>query len=163
MWSSSSPRVSCKKLLLLFALSILGVFYISLKSEAKTITLFCPDIPRKEAILTVAFQAGVEVVFFEDVPGKVNVRRESIAFEDALDLILQGTGIVWHEKNGVYSIGTPKEGTPEYLKISDIETCTTRFRTSREILALHPEFVGNLLPTSPFHFLVDGPKRVGRR
>jgi type II secretory pathway component HofQ len=163
MWSSSSPRASCEKCLWLFALSVLSVLCISSKSEAKTVTLFCPDIPRKEAIPTVAFQAGVEVVFFEDVPGKVNVRRESIAFEDALDLILQGTGIVWHEKNRVYSIGTPKEGTPEYLKISDIETCTTRFRTSREILALHSEFAGNLLPTSPFRFLVVGPKRVGRR
>jgi len=160
MWSSSSPRASYEKCLLLFALSVLSVLCIASKSEAKTVTLFCPDIPRKEAILTVAFQAGVEVVFFEDIPGKVNVRRESIAFEDALDLILQGTGIVWHEKNGVYYIGTPEEGTPEYLKISDIETCTTRFRTSREILALHPEFAGNLLPTSPFRFLVVGPKRV---
>ncbi len=160
MWSSSSPRASCEKYLLFFALSVLSMLCVPPKSEAKTVTLFCLDIPRKEAILTVAFQAGVEVVFFEDVPGKVNVRRESIAFEDALDLILQGTGIVWHEKNGVYYIGTPKEGTPEYLKISDVEICATRFRTSREILALHPEFVGNLLPTSPFHFLVVGPKRV---
>lgn len=162
MWSSSSHPASFKTQWWFFFLVILGVLLPFCVAEAQKtrISLFCPNIPRKEAILTAAFQAGVEVIFLEDVPGNVTIRRESVTFEGALDLLLEGTGIVWHEKNGTYYIGTPKEGTPEYLTISDVEAYTTRFRTSREILALHPEFAGSLIPVAPFYLLLSGPKRV---
>lgn len=159
MWSSSSPRVSSKAAL--FCLLLLLSF--SALAHEKRITLFCPDIPRKEAILVAAFQAGEEVVFFTDVPGNVTLRRESVTFEEALNLILEGTGIFWHRRNGIYYIGTPEEGTSEYMAISDVETYHSRFRTAQEILALYPEFVGKLLPVSPFRFLIVGPEKTRER
>ena len=75
------------------------------------ITLFCPNVPIKEAVLTAAFQAGMEVVFLEDVPGMVNLRKERVSFEKALDLILKGSGVDWYREKGVYYIGTPLPGS----------------------------------------------------
>lgn len=158
MWSSSLPRVFSKAVfcfLLFLSLSALA--------HEKRITLFCPNVPRKEAILVAAFQAGEEVVFFTDVPGTITLRRESVPFEEALTLILEGTGILWHRKDGVYYIGTPEEGTPEYMAISDVEPYHSRFRTAQEFLTLHPEFAGKLLPVSPFRFLIAGPEKIRER
>lgn len=162
MWSSSShPAFSNHAKLLL---AILGILFFSLPARGEErLVLFCPDIPRKEAILVAAFQAGKEVVFFEDPQGNVTLRRESMTFEQALDLLLEGTGILWHEKNGVYYIGTPEEGTPEYVAMSDVETYESHFVTARDILSLHPEFVGKLLPVSPFRFLIAGPQKLRER
>lgn len=158
MWSSSLLPTFSKKIL--WALLVLGIAFSQPALTKEKIHLFCPNVPRKEAILVAAFQAEKEVVFFEDVPGNVTLRQESVTFERALDLILQGTGILWHKKGDTYYIGTPKEGTPEYMALSDVEAYHSRFRTAQEILALHPEFVGKLLPVSPFHFLLAGPEKI---
>ena len=69
-------------LLIYFMLSLSpnSVYAISDTDQPK-IDLFCPDISIKEALLTAAFQADVEIVFFQNIPGKVDIRKDGVTFE----------------------------------------------------------------------------------
>ncbi len=87
------------------------LFPVTLAHGKEFIDLFCPNIERKEAILTCAFQAQVEVVFLEPVLGKVNLRKNRVPFEEALSLILKGSGISWFRAGNIYYIGTPSPET----------------------------------------------------
>ncbi len=122
------------------------------------ITLFCPNVPIKEAVLTAAFQAGMEVVFLEDVPGMVNLRKERVSFEKALDLILKGSGVDWYREKGVYYIGTPLPGTQAYMMISSTENYRLKHISFQELLELFPQYAGSIIPFGEHEVIISGPE-----
>ena len=61
------------------------------------------------------------MVFFPDINGTINLQKDNISFEKALDLILKGTGIPWYLIDGVYYIGNPPVKSPIYIKMSSPE------------------------------------------
>jgi len=129
-------------------------------SNQPIIDLFCPDISIKEALLTAAFQADVEIVFFEDIPGKVNIRKDDITFEKALDLILKNTEVRWYLIDGVYYIGTPPVGSTAYIKISSPEKYSLNYITSRDLFKLLPQYAGNLIIDTPYSVILSGPEEL---
>lgn len=124
------------------------------------ISLFCPNIPIKEAILTAAFQAGTEVVFLEDVLGMVNLRKERVSFEKALDLILKDSGVDWYQEKGIYYIGTPPPGSQAYLMISSTENYHLKHISFQELLELFPQYAGNIIPSGKDEVILSGPSFV---
>ncbi|QPM69459.1 hypothetical protein [Atribacter laminatus] len=157
----------CKKyfivhlLLIYFLLSLwpISVFAISTSDQPK-IDLFCPDISIKEALLTAAFQADVEIVFFEDLSGKVNIRKDGVTFEKALDLILKNTDVSWYLIDGVYYIGTPPVGSSAYIKISSPEKYPLNYINSKELYKLLPQYAGNLILDAPYSVILSGPENL---
>lgn len=125
------------------------------------IDVFCPDVERKEAILTCAFQAGVEVVFLEEVKGRVNIRKDHVRFEKALSLILKGTGVSWFRADGVYYIGTPRKSLP--LSLGEPSECyTLHHMKSREVIATLPEYRDVLLPEGEYTLRILGKEPFRR-
>ncbi|NLJ38708.1 MAG: hypothetical protein GX432_08105 [Candidatus Atribacteria bacterium] len=160
-------RKWCKKyfivhlLLIYFILSLFptSVYAISSSDQPK-IDLFCPDISIKEALLTAAFQADIEIVFFEDIPGKVNIRKDGVTFEKALDLILKNTNVRWYLIDGVYYIGTPPVGSSAYIKISSPEKYPLNYINSKELSKLLPQYAGNLIADAPYSVILSGPEEL---
>ncbi|HQK84181.1 MAG TPA: hypothetical protein PLK24_09605, partial [Atribacter sp.] len=155
----------CKKyfivhlLLIYFMLSLSpnSVYAISDTDQPK-IDLFCPDISIKEALLTAAFQADVEIVFFQNIPGKVDIRKDGVTFEKALDLILKNTDVRWYLIDGVYYIGTPPVGSSAYIKISSPEKYPLNYISSKELFKLLPQYAGNLIIDAPYSVILSGPE-----
>ena len=155
----------CKKyfivhlLLIYFMLSLSpnSVYAISATDQPK-IDLFCPDISIKEALLTAAFQADVEIVFFQNIPGKVDIRKDGVTFEKALDLILKNTDVSWYLIDGVYYIGTPPVGSSAYIKISSPEKYPLNYISSKELFKLLPQYAGNLIIDAPYSVILSGPE-----
>jgi hypothetical protein len=155
----------CKKyfivhlLLIYFMLSLSpnSVYAISATDQPK-IDLFCPDISIKEALLTAAFQADVEIVFFQNIPGKVDIRKDGVTFEKALDLILKNTDVSWYLIDGVYYIGTPPVGSTAYIKISSPEKYPLNYISSKELFKLLPQYAGNLIIDAPYSVILSGPE-----
>gem|GEM_PF-1126694 len=155
----------CKKyfivhlLLIYFMLSLSpnSVYAISVTDQPK-IDLFCPDISIKEALLTAAFQADVEIVFFQNIPGKVDIRKDGVTFEKALDLILKNTDVRWYLIDGVYYIGTPPVGSSAYIKISSPEKYPLNYISSKELFKLLPQYAGNLIIDAPYSVILSGPE-----
>ena len=155
----------CKKyfivhlLLIYFMLSLSpnSVYAISATDQPK-IDLFCPDISIKEALLTAAFQADVEIVFFQNIPGKVDIRKDGVTFEKALDLILKNTDVRWYLIDGVYYIGTPPVGSSAYIKISSPEKYPLNYISSKELFKLLPQYAGNLIIDAPYSVILSGPE-----
>lgn len=138
-------------------------FFISPTLFAREfIDVFCPDVERKEAILTCAFQAGVEVVFLEEVRGRVNLRKDHVRFEEALSMILKGSGISWFRANGVYYIGVPPspEALPAYSQ--QVERYNLKHRKSQEVIAALPQYKEQLRPEGEYALLVVGEETVRR-
>ncbi|MBC7216784.1 MAG: hypothetical protein H5U36_01115 [Candidatus Caldatribacterium sp.] len=150
-----SKRVS----LVLF--SLIAVLFLSGPVCGKEfIDLFCPGVERKEAILTCAFQAGVEVVFLEPVSGTVNLRKDHVRFEEALSLILKGSGVSWFRANGVYYIGTPS--STEFLRDGiPLERYDLHFVKAEEVIRALPQYRDALVPGGEYLLFVLGeePKR----
>jgi hypothetical protein len=157
----------CKKyfivhlLLIYFMLSLSpnSVYAISATDQPK-IDLFCPDISIKEALLTAAFQADVEIVFFQNIPGKVDIRKDGVTFEKALDLILKNTDVSWYLIDGVYYIGTPPVGSSAYIKISSPEKYSLNYISSKELFKLLPQYAGNLIVDAPYSVILSGPENL---
>ena len=155
----------CKKyfivhlLLIYFMLSLSpnSVYAISDTDQPK-IDLFCPDISIKEALLTAAFQADVEIVFFQNIPGKVDIRKDGVTFEKALDLILKNTDVSWYLIDGIYYIGTPPVGSSAYIKISSPEKYPLNYISSKELFKLLPQYAGNLIIDAPYSVILSGPE-----
>jgi hypothetical protein len=146
-------------LLIYFMLSLSpnSVYAISDTDQPK-IDLFCPDISIKEALLTAAFQADVEIVFFQNIPGKVDIRKDGVTFEKALDLILKNTDVRWYLIDGVYYIGTPPVGSSAYIKISSPEKYPLNYISSKELFKLLPQYAGNLIIDAPYSVILSGPE-----
>ena len=146
-------------LLIYFMLSLSpnSVYAISDTDQPK-IDLFCPDISIKEALLTAAFQADVEIVFFQNIPGKVDIRKDGVTFEKALDLILKNTDVSWYLIDGVYYIGTPPVGSSAYIKISSPEKYPLNYISSKELFKLLPQYAGNLIIDAPYSVILSGPE-----
>lgn len=126
------------------------------------IDLFCPDVERKEAILTCAFQAGVKVVFLEDVKGRVNLRKDHLRFEEALSLILKGSGLSWFRADGVYYIGVPSSQDMLTHCNQPFEHYELKHRKSQEVIASLPQYQDNLLPDGNFSLLIAGDEKLRR-
>ncbi|MDD3715165.1 MAG: hypothetical protein PHU16_09980, partial [Atribacterota bacterium] len=127
-------------------------------TDQPKIDLFCPDISIKEALLTAAFQADVEIVFFQNIPGKVDIRKDGVTFEKALDLILKNTDVRWYLIDGVYYIGTPPVGSSAYIKISSPEKYPLNYISSKELFKLLPQYAGNLIIDAPYSVILSGPE-----
>jgi hypothetical protein len=141
----------------MLSLSPNSVYAISATDQPK-IDLFCPDISIKEALLTAAFQADVEIVFFQNIPGKVDIRKDGVTFEKALDLILKNTDVSWYLIDGVYYIGTPPVGSSAYIKISSPEKYPLNYISSKELFKLLPQYAGNLIIDAPYSVILSGPE-----
>jgi hypothetical protein len=141
----------------MLSLSPNSVYAISATDQPK-IDLFCPDISIKEALLTAAFQADVEIVFFQNIPGKVDIRKDGVTFEKALDLILKNTDVRWYLIDGVYYIGTPPVGSSAYIKISSPEKYPLNYISSKELFKLLPQYAGNLIIDAPYSVILSGPE-----
>jgi len=141
----------------MLSLSPNSVYAISDTDQPK-IDLFCPDISIKEALLTAAFQADVEIVFFQNIPGKVDIRKDGVTFEKALDLILKNTDVRWYLIDGVYYIGTPPVGSSAYIKISSPEKYPLNYISSKELFKLLPQYAGNLIIDAPYSVILSGPE-----
>jgi len=141
----------------MLSLSPNSVYAISVTDQPK-IDLFCPDISIKEALLTAAFQADVEIVFFQNIPGKVDIRKDGVTFEKALDLILKNTDVRWYLIDGVYYIGTPPVGSSAYIKISSPEKYPLNYISSKELFKLLPQYAGNLIIDAPYSVILSGPE-----
>lgn len=126
------------------------------------IDLFCPDVERKEAILTCAFQAGVKVVFLEDVKGRVNLCKDHVRFEEALSLILKGSGLSWFRADGVYYIGIPSSQDMLTLCNQPFERYELKHRKSQEVIVSLPQYRDNLLPDGNFSLLIAGDEKLRR-
>jgi hypothetical protein len=143
----------------MLSLSPNSVYAISATDQPK-IDLFCPDISIKEALLTAAFQADVEIVFFQNIPGKVDIRKDGVTFEKALDLILKNTDVSWYLIDGVYYIGTPPVGSSAYIKISSPEKYSLNYISSKELFKLLPQYAGNLIVDAPYSVILSGPENL---
>jgi len=141
----------------MLSLSPNSVYAISATDQPE-IDLFCPDISIKEALLTAAFQADVEIVFFQNIPGKVDIRKDGVTFEKALDLILKNTDVRWYLIDGVYYIGTPPVGSSAYIKISSPEKYPLNYISSKELFKLLPQYAGNLIIDAPYSVILSGPE-----
>ena len=158
----AKPMIAFWKKLLLY---LIGLSFLTFSpwvwgADNTKITLFCPNIPIKEAILTAAFQAGTEVIFLEDITGTVNLRKEQVSFEKALDLILKDSGVDWYQEKGIYYIGTPPPGSQAYLMISSPENYHLKHISFQEILELFPQYAGNIIPSGKDEVILSGPSFV---
>jgi len=147
-----------------FLWAIVPVFLLLCSSlhARESIDLFCPDVERKEAILTCAFQAGVEVVFLEEVRGKVNLRKDHVRFEEALSLILKGSGVSWFRADGVYYIGVPPSRDALSTSTLPFERYHLNYRKSQEIISRLPEYQEILVAEGERTILILGNENLRR-
>lgn len=131
-------------------------------SAKEFIDLFCPDVERKEAILTCAFQAGVEVVFLEAVKGRVNLRKDHVRFEEALSMILKGSGVSWFRADGVYYIGLPPSQDALPVASEQFERYDLKYRKSQEVIASLPQYRDILVAHGEYTLLVSGNTMLRR-
>ncbi|MGC8777556.1 MAG: hypothetical protein ACP5Q4_02650 [Candidatus Caldatribacteriaceae bacterium] len=138
-------------------------FFLSSTLHAKEfIDLFCTDVERKEAILTCAFQAGVEVVFLEEVEGRVNLRKDHVRFEEALSMILKGSGVSWFRADGVYYIGVPPSRDILPGASQSPERYNLKHRKSQEIIASLPQYRDILVTDGEYTVLILGNETLRR-
>jgi len=77
----------------------------------------------------IAEYVGLNVVFGEEVKGKVTLRAENIPWKQAFELALRTVGLSYIYENGVYRIAPPEKIREEEIK---------RKRTEEEIKLLQP-------------------------
>jgi len=80
-------------------------------------------------IKAIAEYVGLNVVFGEEVKGKVTLRAENIPWEQAFELALRTVGLSYIYENGVYRIAPPEKIREEEIK---------RKRTEEEAKLLQP-------------------------
>lgn len=84
----------------------------------KLVTLSASGLPLKEAIKSIAEQAGVSYFIYSEIEGNTNGRTENMAFDSALTFILRASPYTYNITNGVYMIGNRQnEGLRGYKLI----------------------------------------------
>lgn len=75
----------------------------------KLVTLSAAGMPLKEAIKSIAEQAGVNYFIYSEIDGNTNGRTENMAFDSALTFILRGSPYTYNVTNNVYMIGNRQQ------------------------------------------------------
>lgn len=117
------------------------------------------DTDLRQALQDIALQAGVTIIPGASVTGLVTADLQDVPLEQALEMVLAGTGYVVDRYPGFYLVYSPDPKDPAFLQLSQTRRVDLNYINAKTILELlapqFKEFVrgdddtGTLLVTAP--------------
>ena len=99
----------------------------------KMVSLNITNVPIRDAIRSIAEQAGLNYFIYSDLAGTATANVQELEFDKVLTLILKGTNYTYTAEGGVYMIGNrQEEGFRSYKMIQ------LKYRSVDSLLAILP-------------------------
>lgn len=123
------------------------------------------DTDIREALQSLASQAGMRLAADEGVRGPVSGVFEGVAFEDALADLLAPHGWVFEKVGERYLVGTIDPTSPLFPLLARTWTYSPRHLTTQELLDVLPKFAAPYMGVNAArnHMTVTAPRDLGRR
>lgn len=118
----AAPGSAVRRAILALALTALVMFPASLaaQTDARLSNVFV-DTDLRLALQDIAVQAGVTIVPDPTVSGLVTAEFTDATLEEALRIVLAGSGYLFQRLDDVYLVFAPDEGSSAFLETSRIE------------------------------------------
>ncbi len=126
-----------------------------MSESTNSVTEFFEDTDVRQALQSLATQAGVTVIMDEQVGGVVSAVIEDEPFESGLKKVLLPLGLVYRQSSdGDYLVGVPDPSSSMFSKLSD--------RLDYRPLHLSPDELVNLVPERDRRYVqaVDARNRI---
>ena len=99
------------------------------------------DTDLRQALQDVAAQAKVNIIADPSVQGVVSVELKDASVEEALGLLLAGTGYLYTRKSNYYLVFTPDQTTGDFTSVADTKVVRVRNVSADEARKLLPDML----------------------
>lgn len=123
------------------------------------------DTDIRQALQSLASQAGARVVVDDAVRGTVTATLEGVPLEEALADVLAPHGYVFERVDGRYLVGSVDPASPLFPALARTTTYTPRHLTTQELMEVLPRFAAPYVSVSGARNLmtITAPRELGAR